>query len=421
MEIRYHLPKAVPIAFWFGVGLTFSFVAQIAAFRVLGVRGYGVFAVVYNTAAIASVLGAAGFDISALRFFSILQREMQSVFLGSTLRITVICSAAISLLFILIGMWALDTDFTVLLFGALSCFFWAYIRVASSLLRAIGRFSLSIIIDRPLRDGLIVAFCGGAMLLHQSLTVTTVIALVMLGGVLGLAIAAPSFLSFASDIKRREPAQERIWMLASLSLLVANVLQLTVSRIDVIMISYFAGPETAAILNVLAVISDIIIIPSSALLVVAMPRIARYYEAFELPQLKKYLFNYTILNIIGGLLVSAPIFAFPEIFIGFFGKNVVSYTDTIYLFILVITKLTTTIFAASAPLILMSGNVRGLIFTFIVIIAIKVLTLNIFAFEYGLVAGVWIVVAGALALMLVQTILAWNILNTRQTEFDRLL
>jgi O-antigen/teichoic acid export membrane protein len=393
----------------FGLGLILSFAAQIFSFRVLGVREYGIFSVIYNLSAIASVLGAAGFDVSALRFFETIPESMKSSYLRYTARIAGISTALICFIFLIYGIMFLDQNLIVILLGVVGCFFWSFVRIASSLLRAVGRFSLSILIDRPFRDGLIVFLCGSAIIVQQPLSVAHVTGMVVIGGVVGITVAAYAlriyFVQREGDISTPDSA----WGSASLGLLLANVLQLAVSRIDVIMISYFSGPETAAILNVLAVISDLVIIPSSAILVMAMPRIALYYKNGDSVNLKNYLTKFTLANMAGGLIISVLIIFFSSRFIGLFGNGAATHVEPSYLLALVATKLAMTVFTAASPLLMMSGHVRGLIVTFVVIVIGKVVALALLVPSYALLGGVMIVIAGAIILTLTQSILALKV------------
>lgn len=402
------------VVFVFGFALAFSFSSQFVTFRVLGLHDYGIFAVIYSLSAIVSVIGTVGFDVSSLRFFSTLNDEKKASFFKFSMRKTIITAISSSLIVFVFAGFVYQIPYYTVAYAIFSCVLWSFVRVFSALLRAVGRFKLSLLIDRFCRDGLITLVAIYGIALNRSMTVSTITLVMIAGGVLGVAIALPVFRAYLNPYSDDDKREQRIWLAASIGLLLINVLELTFSRIEVILCSYLSGAETAAILNVISVISNIVTIPSAALTIMAMPIIARYYFSGDKGNLNKLLSAYTVINVIAGILISIFIIKYSSIFVGLFGKTAVDSLKNDNLNIIIYTKLFTTLFCAASPLILMSGKVKGLIWTYAGILGAKLVGLVYFVPYYGLGAGIWSMSAGMLVLVLFQCVLALRILRKDQ-------
>ena len=393
----------------FGLGLIFAFSAQIFAFHALGMRDYGRFSVLYSICAIGSMIGVVGFDVSSLRFFSTLEAEDKARFYSIALRAVTVCSLIVGVLFVVLGGVWLQAPLVVVGTAAAGCLLWSFVRLYGSLLRADGFFVRSTLIDRPLRDGALVVVCGLASVYAVTLPLGLVIGLVALAGLAAVAVSIPVYRHYGLPLSTTYDGAQRQWIVASLSLLLAGTLQLTINRIDVIAMSAVSGPESAAILNVMATISDVVVIPSSALLIFVMPAIARSYENRDWKRLASTLLMFTIGTLLGGLVTAAPIFFRPSFFLDLFGAEAIQHVDTDLLNILLASKIGLLLLSSAVPVLLMSGRVRSLIVTFIVIIGAKVVAYFALVPSGGIEVAVYIVTVGAIALGIVQSILCYRL------------
>lgn len=403
------LSRYSAVGILFALGLIFSFLAQSLAFRVLGVQDYGLFSVLYNVCAICSVIGAAGFDVSALRYFATLEEREKALFYATALRTVFVATAAISGLILAVGLFT-ETPLLIVGLVILGCACWSLVRLFTALLRAEDRFNRSLLIDRPVRDGLISLTCGGALLVGLRPSLEAVAALIVLGGVIGVLLALPVFRAYRINVAQPSNETGWHWLSASFGLLLINALQLVISRIDVVWISAVAEPDIAGLLNVLITISDIVIIPSSALLIVVMPKIAKHYNRSEHRALTAVLLLFAVGSFLGALAIGVLMLLFPDIFILLFGHEAAGRVNASQLHMLVLAKVVMTLLSAGVPLLLMSGKIRGVIFSLLGVIAAKMALMPWVTSEYGLTGGVVIVAGGSLALGIAQSILAlWAI------------
>lgn len=401
----------------FGLGLVVTFVAQSLAFQVLGTRDYGLFSVIYSVCAIASMLGVVGFDVSTLRYFGTLQRDVKPHFFRVAVRATVVFATSTAIAILIIGYFALNAEFFVLALAATATFLWAFVRLFSAMLRAEGRFNLSLLIDRPVRDGLLALACGLALSFSFKLGLVQVVSLLVCGGLLGVVTALPIFRSYRTKTTKTDSGVAQGWRLSSMGLLVVNVLQLLASRVDILSVSFIASAEMAGVLNILTMISDMIIIPSAALTVVVMPRIARHYERREWRQLKAVLLIYAGGSLLGGALISVPLLLYPDYAIALFGSEALGQIGAGDLEVLVLAKLVMVgLSSYSAPLLTMSGNIRGLIWTLLVLIVAKLSIMPVLVFQFELRGALYVIGLGAVVLGACQMYLAWRLLRTSQPK-----
>lgn len=399
----------------FGLGLVVTFVAQSLAFQVLGTRDYGLFSVIYSVCAIASMLGVVGFDVSTLRYFGTLQRDVKPHFFWVAVRATVVFATSTAMAILIIGYFALDAEFFVLVLAATATFLWAFVRLFSAMLRAEGRFNFSLLIDRPVRDGLLALACGLALSFSFKLGLVQVVSLLVCGGLLGVAAALPIFRSYKTKSTKTDSGVAQGWRLSSMGLLIVNVLQLLASRVDILSVSFIASAEMAGVLNILTMISDMIIIPSAALTVVVMPRIARHYERREWRQLKAVLLIYAGGSLLGGALISVPLLLYPDYAIALFGSEALGQIGAGDLKVLVLAKLVMVgLSSYSAPLLTMSGNIRGLIWTLLVLIVAKLAIMPVLVGQFELRGALYVIGLGAVVLGACQMYLAWRLLRTSQ-------
>lgn len=403
----------------FGLGLVVTFVAQSLAFQVLGTRNYGLFSVIYSVCAIASMLGVAGFDVSTLRYFGTLQMDVKPHFVRVAVRATVVFATSTATAILIIGYFALDAEFFVLVLAATAAFLWAFVRLFSAMLRAEGRFNLSLLIDRPVRDGLLALACGLALSLSFKLGLVQVVSLLVCGGLLGVATALPIFRSYRTKTTKTDSGVAQGWRLSSMGLLSVNVLLLLSNRVDILSVSFIASAEMAGILNILTMISDMVIIPSAALTVIVMPRIARHYELREWRQLKAVLLIYAGGSLLGGALISVPLLLYPDYAIAFFGSEALGQIGAGDLEVLVLAKLAMVgLSSHSASLLLMSGNIRGLIWTLAVLIVAKLAIMPALVGQFELRGALYVIGLGAVMLGACQMYLAWRLLRANQPKAD---
>lgn len=409
---------AIPIII-FGLGLVVTFVAQSLAFQVLGTRNYGLFSVVYSICAIASMLGVVGFDVSTLRYFGTLQMDEKKHFFWVAVRATFVFATATTIPIFIIGNIALDADLLVLVLAAAATFLWAFVRLFSAMLRAEGRFNLSLLIDRPVRDGLLALACGLALSFSFKLGLVEVVSLLACGGLLGIATVLPTFRSYKGKTTETYSGVAQGWLLSSMGLLIVNALLLLSSRVDILSVSFIAGAEMAGILNILTMISDLVIIPSAALAVVVMPRIARHYELREWRQLKAVLLIYAGGSLIAGALISVPLLLYPGTAIALFGREALDHIGAGDLEVLVLAKLAMVgLSSHSSSLLIMSGNIRGLIWTLLALILAKLAIMPALVGQFDLRGALYVIGLGAIILGTCQMYLAWRLLRTNHAKVN---
>lgn len=402
----------------FILSLTLSLSAQIVAFRVLGLHDYGTFSALYNLAAIASVIAATGFDVSSLRFFSQLDFRSKSSFMNFSIKCIMRSSALTSVIYFLICQLFYGLPTVTVLLSIMGFILWAIARLFSALLRTVNRFNTSLLIDRYSRDGMITLVCGAAVLTNKTLTLNSLLLIIILGGVMGLVAALIIFRPYFFETDPIDINEKKIWLSASMGLLVINALELTFGRIDIIVISYLSSPNESAVLNIISTVSSMVAIPSTALTIIVMPILASLYHSDDFRKLKNLLIMYSLISFLIGSLIALLIYIYFDHIIQLYGGSAVEIVSIFDLFIVTASRILLTLCSAAAPLILMSGRVTGLIFSYIGVLILKLAGLIYFVPVYGLTSGVWNITMGFFAIGLLQSLLAGRIFYDRGKQIN---
>jgi O-antigen/teichoic acid export membrane protein len=396
----------------FGLGIALTFAAQVLLARTLTVHDYGLFSTIYSVAAIISSLGTMGFDVNALRFFPILDIGARTQFLNISIRTTLLLTLLLAALSALIGLLFRNITWTVGVLTCLGILTWAMVRLFSALSRAVGRYNLSIFIDRYCRDGALVCFGFVSFSLGHQLSLPNAIAIVFVGGIVGIAMAFPLFRPYSNPFSGTVSAQQRFWLVASLGLLAVNILELTLSRIEIILSTVLVSAEGTAIVNAVAFISNMIAIPTVAATVMVMPNVSQHYHSGDRKRLSRILSSYAIFNTLGGAVIGLAILYQISFVTGLFGTQISNGIDQSLLKIVVITKIAGLVFTPATPVILMSGKVRGLIMVYCSILLVKIIGLCLIVPIYGLAGVIYVLVGGSAALSIGQAVLLVKILRS---------
>jgi O-antigen/teichoic acid export membrane protein len=398
--------------FVFAIGLGFTFVMQVLLARTLSVFDYGVFATVYSIAAILSSLGTMGFDVSLLRFIPILSDADRGYFFRIAVKSTLLFTSILALCSAIVAELFLNQNSSTIVLTSLIVFGWAIVRLLSAFARSLDRYNLSIVIDRYCREGALVCVAVAALLFGRKLTLDLALLVAFVGCLVGGLLAAPLLRSISMPLLNAEHRNQRVWRAASIGLLLVNVLELTISRIEIILASVLMSAEIAAFTNAFVLIGNAISIPTVASTVMVMPIVSKQYGLADRGSLFKTLTAFTGFSFIGGAVVGFVVLNYSSFVVGMFGPEISDRMTPNLLKIVILTKVVGLVSIAATPLILMSGKVRGLIIAYCITLCAKIGASFILVPMYGLAGVIYVLASSSAMMAALQAGLMWQILRT---------
>ena len=350
--------------FVFTLSIGVSIVSQAIVGNSLGLENFGRFSSIYARVTILSGLLTWGFDISALKFVSFyfqsgntkeLRRfAVYSIFLTvlGTLAFTIVWSFAYWM------GWSVLAEFTPIM--VLATIFWTITRLLAALLRASGMQVASLVVDRIVRDGLLAAFCLWMILGPQrSATLTSVVDALAISCAIALVF---SILTFAFGNKpvenqKNEPiSSRRLWFTTSLSLWGANILELTFSRAEVILLAFYGQATNAGLFAVLLAVSNLLLLPVLALNVVFQPRFAALNSPGGGQKLRQEARRFVLSALPITLLIGAVVLIQPKFFLALFGAHEIASETLWCLVALVVFRMALAPIGARAPILQMNDG-----------------------------------------------------------------
>ena len=245
---------------------------------------------IYNAGAVLSGFGAAGFDLSAVRFAALATNRQDGPYLYAFVRVALRCalvagsSAGLIMTAYLLASGVLDLQ--LLAIAAAITLFWALARVVAGLMRGAGMLSSALLSDRVTRDVFLLALAGIASLTAWNLRAELMLFTLLAGTVIGFAFG--SWLSArtvrrlcaqpAAILARLDKAVHRDWIKVSVGLMAYNLAELLSSRFDIFVLSLLDSKEAVGALGLSLLLINLVTIPAAFLSLLIMPQVAVAYE-----------------------------------------------------------------------------------------------------------------------------------------------
>lgn len=294
----------------FGLGLTATFAGQLLLSRNAAAFDFGLYVMVYNAAAVLSAFGAAGFDLSAVRFAALANSRRDGpylkVFVRLAMRWASVMGVASGLLMTVYLLASKITAPQILAIAAAITLFWSLSRVLAGLMRGAGLLSPALLADRVTRDVLVLALAILASLMAWTLRADLALLTLLGGTILGFTLG--SWLSdrtvrrlcvrTATELVTPERIVRRGWILVSAGLMAYNLAELFSARFDIFALSLLDGKEAVGALGLALLLINLVTIPSAFLALLIMPQVAVVYDRRDRMQLRR-LFRLTSFASIG--------------------------------------------------------------------------------------------------------------------------
>jgi O-antigen/teichoic acid export membrane protein len=362
---------AIPMIVY-GASLGTYFISQAILGRALNNAELGIFAAQYGTAMILSSLMTWGLDIAALKFASIAYSRGDKTEFLRFIRVGVgaIAISAIPVVVAEIALFPMmsgnNSPPGFVLFAAIVA--WSFSKFFASILRSVGWTSLSLIVDRVLRDGIIACFALVLMLTDfQGERLAVLNWALLLGVGTGLAIAIVIVSGAATRLTTQQSAMSTptlTWLGTSLALWCLNLSELVSARSEVIVFSWLNRFADAGILSILATASGVAILPLLALNVVFQPRIASAAELQDRTSLNSHIAQFTWIGVAGTWLAGAIALAFPDELLKVFGLALPSAEHVLCLRVLVASRMLLAPIGPVASILMMAGGQYKFLFVY---------------------------------------------------------
>ncbi len=259
-----------------GAGLGLTFLAQILLARTLGPSDYGIYAFVLSWLMILAGLATIGFDRAAVRFVAgYVELRAWAALRGfsdmATRLVTIVALSVAGLAIIVALVVPLEPEIPLqaLLLGAVAIPFLTFVRLESGRMRGYGAVIRALFPDYVVRDGLVVL---GLLLLLLGAPIRPgplfPLALTLLGCLIGAGLARywrrqlePDALSV---VTKPDTSKVRLWLSTALGLGAVTLVQVSLQRIDVILLTTFATPTEAGIFNAAFTLANLALFPMLA-------------------------------------------------------------------------------------------------------------------------------------------------------------
>lgn len=303
----------------FGLGLMATFAGQLLLSRTASAFDFGLYVLIYNAAAVLSAFGAAGFDLSAVRFAALANSRQDGAYLAAFVRVALrwACVAGVSAGLVMTAYLLVSkiSSPVLLAIAAVVTVFWSLSRVIAGLMRGVGLLSSALLSDRVTRDVLVLALGTVASLtawtVPASLPLLTLLGGTVLGFTLGGWLCARQVQRLhaqpAKESVTPDPAVRRDWIAVSAGLMAYNLAELFASRFDIFALSLLDSKAAVGALGLALLLINLVTIPSAFVALLIMPQVAVAYDREDRAQLRRLFRLSSIASIGVGMGIAAVI------------------------------------------------------------------------------------------------------------------
>ncbi|WP_237153314.1 lipopolysaccharide biosynthesis protein [Oryzibacter oryziterrae] len=374
-------------------GAAIAYLTQILLARWLGAAEYGLYVVIYVWITILSQIGNLGFSSAAIRFVPEYRTRNEPALLRGFLRVSRLSALAFSSLFLIAGGVAVavaptglfPSNTAVLLAGGLTLPLFCLTEVQDGLARAYNWISLAFgptYIWRPLLIIALLAAALGAGIEATALTACIVTAVATWITALTQAVA----------IWRRHPVEAgpaaydlRHWFATALPILAADGFYVLLTSVDVVMVSWLAGPKEVAIYYAATKTLALVHFVYYAVRAASGPRFSALFHGGQQEDLARFVrqtVRWTFWPSVG---VSIVVLAFGRLLLSLFGGDFVE--GSMVLAILVTGILARASVGTSETLLTMAGHQRAVAGIFGIAFLCNLLFCSLLIPQFGLLGA----------------------------------
>lgn len=392
----------------FGLGLFSSFASQLALSHVTTAHVFGLYVLIYNAATVFSGLGAAGFDLSAIRFVALAEDRGEKRYLAAFLRIAALSILGMAVISAILFVVYINFDGSVpastSVIAALIVLFWSCTRGMAGVLRGFGSLSLALAIDRVSRDLFVLIFGLLAIAITLSVTISTALSALLLGTMLGFAAGAVMVGRRVGALRKNtragsadvDGAVSREWRTVSLGLMAYGCIELLSSRFDVFILSLLAPPEAVGAFGIALLLINLVTIPSGFIGLLIMPRVAVAYDRLDLPQLRALYLQTSLIAVASGLFVVVVVWISKPLLMTFIPHALLTMLDWNLVLAAMAVRALCLVSTFPAALLTMTGRHKALIVSNLLTMVLRISLFAVFLNEAGAGLAVATFAAGAI-------------------------
>lgn len=210
----------------------------------------------------------------------------------------------------------------------------------------------------------------------------------------------------------------RDWLFSLLPLTLIGGLQIIVTKTDVVMLRFFAGPTEVGIYHIASQLGNLTLIAKAGVMLVVGPRFARHYREGDNAGLQKELTSAARFVFLAGLPVVVGLVAVGRPLIGwFFGEEFVSAYSAMV--ILSLGYLTLALFGSIDTLLKMTNNEHVLLHSIAIAIVLNIALNALLIPEYGPMGAAIATATSMISWRLVLVYRARRLLNLVSFAFYR--
>lgn len=311
-----------------GAGLAFT--VQVLLARLMPLHQYGVYVYVFTWISLLVVPALVGMDKAAIKYVASYRANSQFAFLSGFLsgsrRIVLFASIVIGLagasLVLIFFNEELSDQQLAFLVGFLLLPVIGQIQLTEYVFRGLKQIFRAGLYTNILRPSIFLGLLGAAFLVHVPMTAAWILTLFVGTTIVVLLIARYESNKALKPMIHgviRTPFQ-RVWLTGALPLLILAVMQLSLKRIDIVMLGYLEGAANAGIYSAATRIADLVVCGLIALNAMVAPLIAEMYGRGDHNGLQRLLKTAAFMNFGITLALATVLIVFGRALLGLFGE-----------------------------------------------------------------------------------------------------
>jgi O-antigen/teichoic acid export membrane protein len=349
-----------------GAGVTAC--AQLLVARIVGAETYGVYAYVFAWMTVLAYFSALGFDIALLRFVAAYQAVGASGLVRGVIQYAERRALAVSILVILAGavvIWSQPGQFSPAL---RQTFFVGFILVPvlsllwirSSIVRAFGGVTMSVLPDKIIRDGLmLVLVVLIPAVLGRRVDAPTVMMATVVGAVAALGCASLAVRRLRPDgltIVQPEYAVAT-WRRTAVPLLIIGAAEALLNRTGVMLLGWFGETREAGIYSLAFNVAFLVALPRTAINILFAPTISDLFTRQERAALQALVTTAASWTLCAAVCIALVLAFLAEPILAWFGKDFVAAVPALR--ILLAAQVIVASYGSQLPVMTMTKHERG--------------------------------------------------------------
>ena len=314
-----------------GTSVTAS--SQLLIARLLGAETYGVYAYVMAWTTVLAYFSALGFDTALLRFVAAYQTKGAWSLARGVIQYAERRALVIGILVVLVGTLVIFSQprrlspelRNTFLVGFVLVPVLALLWIRCSIVRAFGGVIMSVLPDKVVRDGLLLAFVVLTVVLGLHADASKVMMATLVGAVVALALATLATRRLrprALTVVIPEYAAT-IWRHTAVPLVIIAAAEALLNRTGVMLLGWFGETRDAGIYSLVFNIAFLVVLPRTAINTLFAPTISSLFARRDQATLQALVTNAASWTLCAAVCIALVLAFLAEPILAWFGKDFV--------------------------------------------------------------------------------------------------